>query len=143
MRETLGYYTTRRGGVVYITKDTFTKPSGTIEVVIYRAHYTPGFLMRISIAQGSYDNESLKKVMRKLKRQYPEMKRLKDLGDFQLYAREESDGSIAVNIEQTQDCTIPILAKDVPVGSFLIFNAAYFFSFYKGEDAVLNRILVE
>lgn len=135
-------YVTKHGGIVQITEDEDSggwSPTGKV----YDAWWTYNFLMILRLGEGSAFSGRLENTLDYVRRWDPEIEPVEDIGEFVLYARDEGDGTIAVSLEQDYGCDTPIKARDVPVGSFLIYNAERFFRYWKGKEAIKNRVLIK
>lgn len=134
-------YVTKHGGIVQITEDDASEWSPTGKC--YDARWSYDFLISLRLGEGSAFSGKLENTLEYVRRWDPDIQLIEDFGEFILYARDEKDGTIAVNLEQDYGCERPIKAKDVPVGSFLVMNADRFFCWWKGKEAVDGRRLIK
>jgi hypothetical protein len=143
----LGTFVTKKGGIVTIVQYREIQPEKRIR---FDAWWLPDFKREISL--GGWENVILSydSILDKLKRWDPEIKEIKDLGEYTLYYRTENvpvqtAGSLGtkkntiVSLKPRSGCIMTILAKDVPTGAFLINKADNFFRYYRGEDAVDSK----
>lgn len=126
----IGIYLTQKGGVVFIYEDDGS--SYCEGGKSYQAWWSQGFRYKVSILDFSC---SLEGVIGFLEGWDPQIRLIEDLGEFPLFARRDGEG-LAVAIKEELGCTEPILAKDVPAGTFLVGNALDFFEYWKGEGAI-------
>lgn len=107
----------------------------------YDAYWSSDFFLSLRLGDGSAWSRNLFRTYRWVKDWDPKMKRMEDLGQYPLFARQDSSG-LAVAITKDHGCEQPILAKDVPEGTFLVWDARYFFEYWLGKGAVKDRILL-
>ena len=80
---------------------------------------------------------SLSKTREDLLRWDSDATPIKDLGDFPLFKRNDEEGiSVSTKENVREGFTERVLAKDVPNGAFLAYDALHFFMFYRGQDSV-------
>jgi len=129
MKEVVGMYFTKHGGIVQITKE---EDDGR---EYFDAIWIPDFFMGFRLGEGSAFSEKLEHTLNWVRGWDPEIKVANDPGDFQLFSRQD-EKCLTINLSPEYDCGASILAKDVPSGSRLIDHAKHFFEFWKGKDAV-------
>lgn len=141
MHRVVETYVTKHGGIIQIIEDDAGdwSPTGNY----YDAWWSYDFLMSLRLGEGSAFSGRLEHTLEYVRQWDPDIQLIEDFGDFVLYARDEKNGTIAVNLEQDYGCERPIKAKDVPIGSFLVMNTDRFFRWWKGEETVEGRRLVQ
>ncbi len=108
---------------------------------LYRAQRTTNFI-DFDELDGSLDNK-LRDVVAYVKRNYPNATELSSLDDVVLYCQNVTKDVWQVSLKNRGAYRFPVIASNVPVGSYLSESARAFFSFYKGEDAVDGDTLVK
>lgn len=131
--ETVGFYLSPREGIIVITRRVMGR------LTYYDAYESPNFLYMIRSAGGSACHTSLKKTLKRVKRGA----RIRDLGEYILYTKEEEDGTLTVSLKQP-DGSQRAKASAIPTGAHLSQDAFYFFNFYrshKGLPPLTSNIL--
>lgn len=83
--------------------------------------------------------DSLQAARSLINARFEKVQKLETLDNVELYSHSSGSGErVWVSFKQRDPYRTPILAKDVQVGSYLTYDAAQFFRFWKGEAAVPN-----
>jgi hypothetical protein len=140
-RKIIARYRTKRDGIVEITQEDGHdwSPTGSC----FDAWWSYNFMISLRLGEGSAFSTYLDKTMEWVRKWDPCIELFEDFDQYPMFARDENDGTISVSLEAEHGCVRPVLAKDVPPGSFLVNDALNFFRWHKGKDAVEDRKLVK
>lgn len=131
-------YKIKDSGVIILSEKTVNGRS------TFCAIWLPDFLYSMKLETPMGVDKKFETMLEWLKSRDSSLEELDDLGNYLLYARYEDGELTGVSTKQEAGCTEPILAKDVPIGTFLVMHAVEFFRFWKGDYAIdVQRNLVK
>ncbi len=132
MPEVVERYLTEDGGLIEIFEHEiawFKDGRG------YEVRWSPSFSSSLSLDKIGFCEE-IEEARKAAEDYFSNLITFENFGEYILYSRRDSGGGLEISLREENFCHTPMMAKDVPVDSYLYRKAGAFFRWWKGPGAV-------